>query len=268
MMIRRIACVAIVLCAIATGSAAAQQPLRVCADPDYLPFSNRAGAGFENKIAQATAAMLGRKLEYTWASMRGEGGFDQFLHDTLLARRCDLIVDVPYALGGLTTTRPYYISSYVFLYKKSKGYDLTSMDSPLLHRVKIGYEVDTPAEGGLKMRALTPGALPFEVGDNPGESPAVMLNAIESGRINVGITWEPSIGYYLSSHPGIAVVTVPNSRSQGSPEQYSFPMAMGLRPDEGTLRDRLNKALETHQAELQSILRAYGVRFFRPENTV
>ena len=35
---------------------AAAPPLRVCADPNNLPFSNAAGEGFENKIAVADRA--------------------------------------------------------------------------------------------------------------------------------------------------------------------------------------------------------------------
>ena len=38
---------------------AAERVLRVCADPNNLPFSNRAGAGFENKIAELLARELG-----------------------------------------------------------------------------------------------------------------------------------------------------------------------------------------------------------------
>lgn len=239
--------------------------LRVCADPNYLPFSNSAGQGFENKIATVVSHYLGRKLSYTWDTMRSDGGFEQFVHDTLDARRCDLIVDVPYATAGLQTTKPYYISSYVFVYKKQRGYDLTSMDSPVLRHVKIGYETDTPAEGGLKARALTPGALPFQVAEHPGESPNILLSAIEGNRINVGITWEPAIGYYLRNYPDLTVVTVPNSRSQGAPEQYSFPMAMGVRSDEEALRDQLNSVIDQHRSELDAILKQYGVRFFNPE---
>jgi len=241
--------------------------LRVCADPNYLPFSNSAGQGFENKIAAAVARDLGRKLVYTWESTRSEGGFGDFLHNTLDAKRCDAVMDVPYGIDGLATTRPYYISSYVFVYKRDKGYDLTSMDSPVLRRVRIGYEADTPAEGGLQSRALTPRALPFEVADHPDQSPDVLLDAVDSNRINVGITWEPAIGYYLHDHPDLAIVTVPNTRSQGAPEQYSFPMAMGVRSKDTALRDQLNRVIAAHQSQLDGILRSYGVRFFKAEGS-
>jgi hypothetical protein len=40
--------------------------LRVCADPNNLPFSNDRGEGFENKIAELIAGELHASVEYTW----------------------------------------------------------------------------------------------------------------------------------------------------------------------------------------------------------
>src|SRR5579871_4190516 len=70
------------------------QALTVCADPNYLPYSNRAGEGFENKVAAAVAQALGEKLEYTWASYRGHGGFPQFLSSTLDSKKCDVVMSI------------------------------------------------------------------------------------------------------------------------------------------------------------------------------
>src|SRR5438128_3438634 len=124
--------------------------LRVCADPDYLPYSNRAGEGL-NKIAEAVAKALGEPLEYTWENTRAKGGFPEFLARTLDANKCDVVMNLPYGSREEVTTQPYYVSSYVFVFKKSKKYDIRSMDSGVLKQVKIGFESDTPAEGGLKM---------------------------------------------------------------------------------------------------------------------
>src|ERR1700719_205505 len=118
--------------------------LSVCADPNYLPYSNRAGEGFENKIANAVAKALGESVEYTWASYRGHGGFPQFLSSTLDAKKCDVVMSIPYGSREELTTRPYYISSYVFVFLKSKKYSITTMDSPVLKRLKVGFERDTP----------------------------------------------------------------------------------------------------------------------------
>jgi mxaJ protein len=234
--------------------------LTVCADPDYLPYSNRAGEGFENKIAGAVAKALGESAEYTWASHRGHGGFTQFLSSTLDARKCDVVMSIPYGSREELTTRPYYISSYVFVFPKSKKYDITSMDSPALKRLKIGFERDTPAEDGLKIRGMIPGsAVPFDVSDEGSESPAIMLSALKDGKIDVLITWQPAIGSFLRAYPDLEVVTVPNTRALGAPEQYSFPMSMGVREGNDALKKRLDEVVEKHQAELTSILTESGV---------
>src|SRR5438876_960269 len=142
------------------------EALRVCADPDYLPYSNRAGEGFENKIAKTVAKALGETVEYTWASTRGHGGFTQFLSTTIDAKKCDVVMSIPYGSRDELTTRPYYISSYVFVFDKAKNYGITSMDSPVLKRLKIGFERDTPAEDALKMRGMVPGSVvPFDISD-------------------------------------------------------------------------------------------------------
>jgi len=257
------------LCALALaaplpGGAAGGGALRVCADPNYLPYSTRDGRGFENKVAEAMGRALGVPVRYTWASMRGPGGFDGFLRQTLRAGLCDVVVDVPYASINLSVTRPYYISSYVFVFPRAKHYDITSMDSPELQNLRIGFEADTPAEMGLKLRALITHADPYEIGDEDGASPAEILDAVTSGKIAVAVTWEPSIGYFLRNRPNLEVVPVPNSRSQGSPEQYVFPMAMATRPDDAALRAKLDQAIAQHKSELQAILQAFGVRLYQP----
>ena len=239
--------------------------LRVCADPDYLPYSNRAGEGFENKIAEAVAKALGETLEYTWESTRGQGGFPEFLARTLDANKCDVVVNIPSGNREEVTTRPYYVSSYVFVFKKSKNYDIRSMDSEVLKRVKIGFESDTPAENGFKMRALLPATIAFDVGSSSAESPVVMLNALENEQIDVLITWQPAIGAFLKQHPDLEVVAVPNERALGSPEQYAFPMSMGVRPGNEGLQKRLDEVIDKHQSELTSTLAQFGVKLYTPQ---
>jgi mxaJ protein len=239
-------------------------PLRVCADPNYMPFSNSSGAGFENKIAEAVGRDLGRPVTFYWASMRGDEEFGQYLAETLKAHKCDLLVDVPYALVDAKTTKPYYISSYVFIYKKSKGYDLTSLDSPVLKRVKIGYEADTPVEDGLKLRGLTPGQKPFMTADLADRQPSAIVDAVEDGSIDVGMSWDPAVAYYAARHPDLQITVVPNSRTTGSPEQYTFPMSMATRTDDSTLNRELNSVIVNHRADLESVLRSYHIRFFEP----
>ncbi len=236
--------------------------LSVCADPDYLPYSNRAGQGFENKVAEMMAKALGEKVDYVWASYRGHGGFPQFLSSTLDAKKCDAVMNIPYGSREELTTRPYYISSYVFVFPKAKGYSITSMDSPVLKGLRIGFERDTPAEQALKMRGMVPKAVGFNVADSPEESPEVMLKALAAGKIDILITWLPSIGAFLRTYPNFEILPLPNTRTLGSPEQYSFPMSMAVRANDQAMKKRLDAIIETHQAEIDSLLNRNGVTSF------
>ena len=244
------------LCLSASPAAA----LNVCADPDYLPFSNRTGDGFENKVALAVAQTLGEELKYTWASTRGRGGFPQFLSSTLDAKKCDVVMSVPYGSREELTTRPYYISSYVFVFSKSKGYDIASMDSPVLKRLKVGFERETPAEDALKIRGMIPGGLGFEVGEDSTVSPVIMLEALKTAKIDVLISWLPAIGAFLRDYPDMTVVPIPNQRTLGAPEQYTFPMSMGVREGDTALKKKLDDVIDRHQAEIALILAQYGIR--------
>src|SRR5579872_3821098 len=224
---------------LALGVCAVQaSALGVCADPDYLPYSNRAGEGFENKVAEAVGSAMGEKVAYTWASYRGHGGFPQFLSSTLDSKKCDVVISMPYGSREELTTQPYYISSYVFVFPKSKNYSISSMDSPALKGLRIGFEQDTPAEGSLKMRSMIPKAVSFNIADDPEKSPTVMLKALTSGKIDVLITWQPSIGAFLRSYPNLEVVPIPNARTLGSPEQFSFPMSMAVRMNDQALKTK------------------------------
>lgn len=251
----------IVLSLVVAGLSVPAEALRVCADPDYLPYSNRAGEGFENKIAGAVAKALGEPVEYTWANSRARGGFTQFLSATLDSKKCDVVMNLPYGSREELTTRPYYVSAYVFVFDKNKKYDITSMNSPILKRLKVGFERETPAEDALKMRGMIPAAIGFDVGESE-ESPATTLAALKSGKIDVLITWQPSIGSFLRSYPDFEVVQVPNERALGPPEQYAFPMSMGVRMGDEALKKRLDDVIEKNQAELTSILKDGGVMVF------
>ncbi len=239
--------------------------LRVCADPDYMPFSNKSGQGLENKIAEIVAKTLGDDLQYTWASYRGRGGFDGFLYETLNANKCDVVMEIPYGYAQALTTQPYYVSSYVFVFKKGKDYDIRSMDSPALRKLKIGFEYDTPPEMGLKLRGLVLSATPFRIGDTDGLSPAIMLEEIEKGNLDVAITWEPSIGYFLPRYPDLEVVAVPNERTYGAPEQYSFPISMGVRKGDEATKKRLDEVIQKRQAEITAVLNNFGVKLYKPD---
>lgn len=244
-----------------TVGARAEGTLRVCSDPAYLPYSNQAGEGFENAAAKIVADALHDKLEYVWYDTRSKGGFEQFLAQTLDKNKCDVVMSLPYGSREEQTTDPWYVSSYVFVFKKSKGYDIKSLDSPVLHKLKIGFESETPIETGLQLRGMVTTATPFDVADTPGESPRTVLQAVKDGKVDVMITWQPSVGAFLKDYPDLEVVMVPNEREMGPPEQYTFPMAMGVRENDKALLDQLNGVIKAHQDELTKVLQQHGVRY-------
>jgi len=255
---------ALVLLLVATAARASD--LRVCADPNYMPFSNRAGEGFENKIADIVGKALGEQVVYFWGSYRGNGGFSEFLSRTLDAGKCDVVINMPYGSEEELTTDPYYASSYVFVFKKGKNYDVENMDSVILHKVKIGFEEGTPPQDGLKIRDLIFDAEPFHVGDDEGVSPASMLEAVENGRVDIMITWEPAVGWFLKNYPNLRVLRVPNTRAMGSPEQYMFSMAMGVRKGNEALCGKLNRVIAAHKSDIQAVLEQYNVKLYPAAN--
>jgi mxaJ protein len=251
-----------------TGSrptaAATAQPLVFCADPAYMPYSDRSGEGFENRIAAVVAHALGRPMQFYWRSMRAKDEYGEFLVSTIQAKKCDILVDVPYALQQVKTTRPYFISSYVFVYKKGRGLGVTSLDSPQLRHMKIGYEGETPVQMGLKQRTLIIGSKLFLTADDESASPQDMVAALESNKIDIGLTWDPAVGYFLKSHPDLVAAAIPNTRSQGYPEQFTFPMAMATREADKALNDDLNRVIATHADELHAVLRKFNISFSFP----
>src|SRR3954464_12682919 len=124
---------AVLLPGCAAEASPAANELRVCADPNNMPFSNSEQAGFENKIAELAAQKLGKTLSYTWwAQRRG------FIRNTLKAGLCDVVVGVPAHYDLVENTRPYYRSTYVFVSRADRHLDLGSMADPRLKQLRVG----------------------------------------------------------------------------------------------------------------------------------
>ena len=250
-------------CATATepSSTSNEKSLRVCADSNYMPYSNLDGQGFENKVAAVIAQALGRKLEYHWASYRQPGGFSNFLSQDLDAGKCDIVMNLPYGDVEEDYTKSYYVSSYVFVTKTNAPYDITSMNSPALRTVKIGIEAGTPPETALKVLGLTTNIVAFNIAGDTQQSPKSMLEAVQDGKIGVLITWQPAIGYFLKDYPDLKAVAVPSEQyAPGIPaERFTFAMAMGVRKHDNALKQELDKAITDQHSEIHAILADYKV---------
>jgi quinoprotein dehydrogenase-associated probable ABC transporter substrate-binding protein len=242
--------------------------LRVCQDPNNLPFSNRAGEGFENKIAELLARELGWTLEYTWFPQRMG-----FIRNTLRARdpdsnrfKCDLVVGVPVGSELTSTTKPYYRSTYALVYVKGKGLDsvtapegLLKLEPAKLKSLKLGVVGQTPPADWLLKHRLFDQAVSYQrqSGDPeryPGE---IVEKDLVAGKIDVAFMWGPIAGYFAKHATSAELAVVP---FEPTPEiQFDFRIAMGVRFGEREWKDRVERLVEANRARIQAILAAYGV---------
>jgi mxaJ protein len=238
-----------------------QRVLRVCADPNNLPFSNRAREGFENRLVEIVAREMGARVEYTWwAQRRG------FIRNTLRAGLCDVVPGVPMSFELAMPTRPYYRSTYVFVRRADALFTVSSFDDPALKRVRIGVHfigddgADTPPAHALARRGIIGNVTEFSIyGDyrepNP---PARILDALADRKIDLAIVWGPLAGYFAPSRGRLALEPVrPQVDNPFLP--MVFDISMGVRREDTTLRDELDRILERRASEIDSLLEAYRV---------
>jgi quinoprotein dehydrogenase-associated probable ABC transporter substrate-binding protein len=245
-----------------TAAAASDRELRVCADPNNLPFSNSAEAGFENRLAAMVAAHFGQQVSYTWwAQRRG------FIRNTLKAGRCDVLMGVPSGYDLVETTRPYYRSSYVFVTRQDQHLELSSLLDPRLHHLVIGVHLigddgnNPPPAQALGDQGIVDNVRGYSIyGDyRQADPPARLIEAVESGRIDVAAAWGPLGGYFAQRSPVPLTVTPIRDYERFAPQQFQFAIAMGVRKGDDALRDRLNAFIDEHRSEITSLLRSYGV---------
>jgi mxaJ protein len=244
------------------ADATARAALRVCADPNNLPFSNVRREGFENRIAALVARDLDAELRYTWwAQRRG------FVRNTLGAGECDVLMGAPADFGRVLTTAPYYRSTYVFLWRKDRNLALSSFDDPALRRLRIGVPIigddyaNAPPAHALARRGIVTNVVGYPVyGDyaQP-DPPARIVEAVATGEIDVAIVWGPLAGYFArrSAVPLAAAAVSPALDPPSLP--FTFAIAMGVRRGNDALRARLDGVIARRRGEIDAILAAYGV---------
>jgi mxaJ protein len=243
-------------------AATASNALKVCSDPNNLPFSNERQEGFENKIADLIARDLNEKVRYTWwAQRRG------FVRNTLNAGECDLLIGVPSSFERASTTAPYYRSTYVFVTRRDRHLQIASFDDPILKRLTIGVQMigddftNTPPAHALSQRHIVSNVRGYSVyGDyrqpNP---PARIIDAVARGDVDVAIAWGPLAGYF-AQHQSVPLEITPVSPQIDLPFlPFVYDISMGVRRGDNTLRDRLNAIIAQRRVEIDEILKQYGV---------
>jgi quinoprotein dehydrogenase-associated probable ABC transporter substrate-binding protein len=236
--------------------------LRVCADPNNLPFSNQRGEGFENKLADLLGQDLGERVEYTWwAQRRG------FFRNTLKAGMCDVVIGVPSGFEMALTTKPYYRSTYVFLSRKDRHLDVKSFDDPVLRKVRIGVQIigddqsNAPPAHALTRRNIVDNVKGFTLyGDySQHDPPARIVDAVTKGDIDLAIVWGPLAGFF-AKQSRVPLEIVPVSPQIDQPFlPFVFDISMGVRRGDQEFRDRVDQFLEKRRGEIDRILADYRV---------
>jgi quinoprotein dehydrogenase-associated probable ABC transporter substrate-binding protein len=240
--------------------------MRVCADPDNMPFSRRDLAGYENKIAEMLADDLHAKLTFVWWPQVAE-----MVSDQLREGKCDIIMGSPETSGGVLPTIAYYRSPFAFVYRSDAGYDISDFDTERLKTLKIGFNVrNSPPDQALIKRGLAQNivTLPYNhdilarddddrppVGDGP---EAGLFQALVKGDFDVAIPWGPVAGYFASRQKvPLTVVPTPEFDLPFLPMYIS--MVIAVREGDESLRDQLNVAIADRWDDINAVLKDYGV---------
>jgi quinoprotein dehydrogenase-associated probable ABC transporter substrate-binding protein len=232
--------------------------LRVCADPNNLPFSNAREQGFENALARLVADALAADLEYTWLPQRRG-----FVRNTLKAHKCDVMMEAPVGYDRAAVTAPYFRSSYVFVYRRDRRLGVRSFDDAALRSLRIGVQMvgddyaNTPPADALAQRGLARHVVGYPVyGDYSAATPqAPIVDAVVRGDVDVAIVWGP-LGGWLARHAPVPLAVVP-VRPAAAP--FVFAIGMGVRRDDASLRAELDGVIRSHRRQIEALLRRFGV---------
>jgi len=235
---------------------------RVCADPENMPASNQRQEGYENKIAQLIATELGEPLRYVWWGQR-RGFIRNTMNATLEEGRCDVVIAVPKEYDLVRTTKPYFTSTYVFVYPKDRGPQVKSLDDPVLKKIRIGVHLlgndyeNPPPVHELSKRGVVGNLVGFDTFYSANNPPSAIIDAVASGKVDVAIVWGPAAGMFVKASK-VPLVMVPVPSGPGD-LPFEFDMSMGVKKGNDALFATLESVLEKKRAEILKILQDFNV---------
>jgi len=232
-----------------------QNVLRVCSDPNNLPFSNDKGEGFENKLAELFAEKLGRKLTYTFYPQA-----TGFVRMTLGSHRCDVIMGYPQGDDMVQNTNPYYQTAYALVTKRGGPLDdVKTLADPRLQGKRIGVVAGTPPATYLVANGLMTNAKPYPlvVDTRFTSSGDAMINDLASGEIDAGLLWGPIAGY-RASRAAVPMHVQLLLRDAGGPRMV-YRITMGVRPSDQNWKRQLNTLIAQNHEAIDKVLLDFGV---------
>ena len=247
---------------------ASETALRVCADPNNLPFSNQKGQGFENKIAELIASDMHRPVEYTWwAQRRG------FFRNTLKDGKCDVVMSVPAAFEMAATTRSYYRSTYVFVTRRDSHLDIKSFDDPRLKTLTIGVQIlgvdatNSPPAMALTNRGIVTNVRGYTVYGNYTQDspPKAIIDAVVNKEVDIAVVWGPLAGYWAAKQK-LPLEVRPVSPQVDLPYlPFVYDISVGVRRGEDDLKSKIEDVLARRHDDIDKILDSYHMP--RPPDT-
>jgi mxaJ protein len=234
--------------------------LRVCADPENMPFTDRSLEGFDNKIADLIAHELGDSVSYAWwPSRRG------YLRNTLNAGTCDLVIGVPVGFDPVATTKPYYRSTYYIVSRTDKKLDINSLDDPRLKKLRIGVNLlgedytNTPPAHALSAHGINgAGVVGFSGFYDQEHHPGEIIDSLAKGNIDVALVWGPVAGYFAKKS-GVPMTLTPLPDSDSVDLPFAYSVAIGTRRSDRELRSLVDDILVRKKPEIDKILMEYNV---------
>jgi mxaJ protein len=256
-----------VLPAWAQEAAVERKALRVCQDPNNLPFSNTSGAGIENRIAEVFGKALGLPVTYYSFPQRLA-----FIRNTLRFKLpgedfpCDIVMGVPVGFDQVSVTQPYYRSTYALVFASGRGLDqvksnedFLKLDKSKLDALRIGVYDRSPASAWLSKHDLVESGVPYKIMNaDPGQYPGEIIERdLAAGKIDVAIVWGPIAGYFAKRLSSPRLTVVPLKSEPGV--QFDYQVAMGVRYGEREWKQQVEGLIKSKQAEIQAILQEFGV---------
>ncbi len=240
----------------------AATPLRVCSDPNDLPFSNTEKQGFENKLAEMVGQELQRPIEFVWWPPRA-----RFKEKWLKANRCDLVMGTTSSSDDLLTTRPYYRSSYVFVSRRDRNISVASVTDASLKSYRIGAQIigddgeTVPPAEEMAQHGLVNNIVGYSLyGDQLAQNPsAEIITAVAKGDVDLSVAWGPLAAYFASTSPVPLQITPISPMPQPSAIPVAFSISMGVMAGNTALRDQLDQFIVGRQKEIRRLLLSYGV---------
>jgi len=244
-----------------------RQALRVCQDPNNLPFSNIKGEGIENRIAELFGKALGLPVTYYSFPQRLA-----FIRNTLKFKLpgedypCDIVISVPAGYDQVSATKPYYHSTYALVFPKGKGMDQVAsaedflkLDAAKLSGLRIGIYDRSPASDWLNKHQLVDQGVPYKIMNaDPDQYPGEIIEKdLATGKLDVAIVWGPIAGYFAQRVKTPALAVVPMKSEPGV--KFDYQMAMGVRYGEREWKQQIEDLIESKRPEIQAILKEYGV---------